>query len=170
MAGLRPDPDVSLALPPEGPALGNAPGVAFAGSALWLTEPLMRRLRDEVADGLRAASFGADAFRRSVRLAGDMLVDPSRRRRVDAFGETTTLLRTSAAPLTVFEDGLALFENLDSFIGDFTGRAVQKLTTPRHDRHRGATPASRMCGFRPRGRRGDSNGTAQWSRELAEAR
>ena len=51
----------------EGPALGNAPGVAFAGSALWLTESLLRRLRDEVADGLRVASFGADAFRNFIR-------------------------------------------------------------------------------------------------------
>ena len=56
--------DLSLARG-EGPALGNAPGVAFAGSALWLPEPLLRRLRDEVADGLRVASFGADAFRRT---------------------------------------------------------------------------------------------------------
>ena len=40
--------DLSLARG-EGPALGNAPGVAFAGSALWLPEPLLRRLRDYVA-------------------------------------------------------------------------------------------------------------------------
>ena len=53
--------DLSLARG-EGPALGNAPGVAFAGSALWEPEPLLRRLRDEVADGLRVASFGADAL------------------------------------------------------------------------------------------------------------
>jgi hypothetical protein len=163
--------DVSLARR-EGPALGNAPGVAFAGSALWLTEPLMRRLRDEVADGLRAASFGADAFRRSVRLTDDMLVDPSRRRRVDAFGETTTLLRTSAAPLTVFEDGLALFENLDSFIGDFTEfeqsqslpTSARMIATAGRDPGQPAFVAFGLGGgvvFR--------TGTAQWSRELAEA-
>ena len=70
--------DVSLARG-EGPSLGNAPGVALAGSALWLPEPLMRRLRDEVEDGLRVASFGADALRRTVRLEGDRLSDPSRR-------------------------------------------------------------------------------------------
>jgi hypothetical protein len=110
--------DVSLARG-EGPALGNAPGVAFAGSALWLPEPLMRRLRDEVEDGLRVASFGADALRRSVRLDGDRLSDP-RRHRANAFGESTELLETGNAPLTVFEDGLGLFEGLDTFIGDFT--------------------------------------------------
>ena len=110
--------DVSLARG-EGPALGNAPGVAFAGSALWLPDPLMQKLRDEVADGLRVASFGADAFRRTVRLSGDRVSDP-RRRRANAFGEVTTPLKTSHAPLTVFEDGLNIFQGLDAYIGDFT--------------------------------------------------
>jgi N,N-dimethylformamidase beta subunit-like protein/flagellar hook capping protein FlgD len=163
--------DVSLARR-EGPALGNAPGVAFAGSALWLTEPLMRRLRDEVADGLRTASFGADAFRRSVRLTGDMLVDPSRRRRVDAFGETTNLLRTSAAPLTVFEDGLALFENLDSFIGDFTEfEQSQSLpTSARTIATAGRDPGQpAFVAFGLGGGVVIRTGTAQWSRELDEA-
>src|SRR5918999_349179 len=59
--------DVSLARG-EGPSPGNAPGLALARSALWLHEPLMRPLRDEVQDGLRVASFGADALRRTVRL------------------------------------------------------------------------------------------------------
>jgi hypothetical protein len=163
--------DVSLARR-EGPALGNAPGVAFAGSALWLTEPLMRRLRDEVADGLRVASFGVDAFRRSVRLTGDMLVDPSPRRRVDAFGETTTLLRTSAAPLTVFEDGLALFENLDSFIGDFTEFEQSRSlpTTARTIATAGRDPGQpAFVAFGLGGGVVIRTGTAQWSRELDES-
>ncbi len=71
-------------------------------------------------DGLGVASFGVDSFRRTVELRGERMVDPSRRRRVDTFGEATSLLRTSAAPLTVFEDGLGIFEGLDSFVGDFT--------------------------------------------------
>ena len=49
----------------EGPALGNAPGVAFAGSELWLPDELLKRLRDYVADGGRLASFGAESFRRA---------------------------------------------------------------------------------------------------------
>ena len=163
--------DVSLARR-EGPALGNAPGAAFAGSALWLTEPLMRRIRDEVADGLRVASFGVDAFRRSVRLSGDMLVDPSRRRRVDAFGETTTLLHTSPAPLTVFEDGLALFENLDSFIGDFTEfEQSQSLpTAARTIATAGRDPGQpAFVAFGLGGGAVIRTGTAQWSSELDEA-
>jgi hypothetical protein len=120
--------DLSLARG-EGPALGNAPGVAFAGSALWEPQPLLQRLRDEVADGLRVASFGADAFRRTVRLRGDRIGDP-RRQRANAFGETTAPLHSSNAPLTVFEDGLGLFEGLDSYIGDFTDfEQSQRLPT-----------------------------------------
>ena len=46
--------------------------------------------------------------------------DPTPRRREDAFGERTKLLRTSDAPLTVFEDGLGLFEGVSGFVGDFT--------------------------------------------------
>ena len=163
--------DVSLARR-EGPALGNAPGVAFAGSALWLTESLLRRLRDEVADGLRVASFGADAFRRSVRLRGESLFAPGRPRRTNAFGETTSLLRTSPAPLTVFEDGLGLFEGLDSFIGDFTV-FEQSLGLPSAGRAIAAAgrdpsrPA--FVAFGLGGGLVIRTGTPQWSRELNEA-
>ena len=104
----------------EGPALGNAPGVAFAGSELWAPEQLMERLRDYVADGGRVAMFGADSFKRTVELRGDVARNPSRPRAANAFGEQTQLLRTSTAPLTVFEDGLGLFEGVSSFVGEFT--------------------------------------------------
>jgi hypothetical protein len=162
--------DLSLARG-NGPALGNAPGVAFAGSALWLPEPLLRRLRDEVADGLRVASFGADAFRRAVRVRDGRLVDPIRLR-VNAFGETTAPLKTSSAPLTVFEDGLGLFEGLDSFIGDFTEfEQSRRLPT-------GARPIAsagrdpNQPAFVAYGLGGGlviRSGTAQWARQLEES-
>jgi hypothetical protein len=164
--------DVSLARR-EGPALGNAPGAAFAGSALWLPEPLLRRLRDEVEDGLRLASFGADAMRRSVTLRGDRLLDPSGRRRVDAFGERTALLRTSSAPLAVFEDGLGLFRDLDAFVGDFTV-FEESEGTPSGARELAAagrdprTPA--FVAFALGGGMVIRSGTPQWARELEEDR
>jgi hypothetical protein len=164
--------DVSLARG-EGPSLGNAPGVALAGSALWLPEPLMRRLRDEVEDGLRVASFGADALRRTVRLERDRLVDPSDRRRVDAFGEGTALLRTSSAPLTVFEDGLGLFEDLDEFLGDFTvfeesdglPTESRRIATAGRDPRRPAFVAFGLGGGLV-----IRTGTPQWASELEEER
>jgi N,N-dimethylformamidase beta subunit-like, C-terminal/FlgD Ig-like domain len=162
--------DLSLARG-EGPALGNAPGVAFAGSALWLPEPLLRRLRDEVADGLRIASFGADAFRRSVKVRDDRLVDP-RRLRVNAFGETTAPLQTSPAPLTVFEDGLGLFEGIDSFVGDFTEfEQSQRLPTgARPIASAGRDPSEPA--FVAYGLGGGfviRSGTAQWAGQLDES-
>jgi hypothetical protein len=164
--------DVSLARG-EGPSLGNAPGVALAGSALWLPEPLMRRLRDEVEDGLRVASFGADALRRTVRLRGDRLTEPSGRRRVDAFGEGSALLRTSSAPLTVFEDGLGLFEDLDEFFGDFTvfeessglPSESRRIATAGRDPRRPAFVAFGLGGGLV-----IRSGTPQWARELEEER
>jgi hypothetical protein len=164
--------DVSLARG-EGPSLGNAPGLALAGSALWLPEPLMRRLRDEVEDGLRVASFGADALRRTVRLERDRLVDPSGRRRVNAFGEGTGLLRTTSAPLTVFEDGLGLFEDLDAFFGDFTvfDESDGLPTESRRIAMAGRDP--RRPAFVAFGLGGGlviRSGTPQWATELEEQR
>jgi hypothetical protein len=164
--------DVSLARG-EGPSLGNAPGVALVGSALWLPDSLMRRLRTEVEDGLRVASFGADALRRTVRLEGDRLTDPSARRRVDAFGEGTALLRTSSAPLTVFEDGLGLFEDLDEFFGDFTvfeessglPSESRRIATAGRDPRRPAFVAFGLGGGLV-----IRSGTPQWARELEEER
>jgi hypothetical protein len=164
--------DVSLARR-EGPALGNAPGVAFAGSPLWLPEELMRRLRAEVEDGLRVATFGADALRRTVRISGDRLLDPSERRRVDAFGEGSSMLRTSSAPLAVFEDGLGLFEDLDAFVGDFTvfeesdglPTEARRIATAGRDPRR---PAFVAFGFG--GGIVIRAGTPQWATELEEAR
>jgi hypothetical protein len=163
--------DISLARG-EGPALGNAPGAAFAGSALWLTEPLLRRLRRQASDGLSVASFGADAFRRSVKLVGERMIDPSPRRSTDAFGEATSLLSTSAAPLTVFDDGLGIFEGLDSFVGDFTEfeqsqslpSAARRIATAGRDPGQPAFVAYGLGGGLV-----IRTGTAQWSRELEEA-
>jgi hypothetical protein len=164
--------DVSLARG-EGPSLSNAPGVALAGSALWLPEGLMRRLRNEVEDGLRVASFGADALRRTVLLRGDRLTDPSARRRVNAFGEGTALLRTSSAPLTVFEDGLGLFEGLDAFFGDFTvfdeseglPTESRRIATAGRDPRRPAFVAFGLGGGLV-----IRTGTPEWAGELEEER
>ena len=142
----------------EGPALGNAPGVAFAGSELWLPDELLKRLRDYVADGGRLAAFGADSFRRAVKLKGAVISDPTPRRREDALGERTKVVRTSAAPLTVFEDSLGLFEGVSGFVGDFTvfetASRLSRLGAP-DDRGRPRRRPARLRRLRPRPRHGD---------------
>jgi hypothetical protein len=156
----------------EGPALGNAPGVAFAGSELWLPDELLDRVREYVADGGRVAAFGADSFKRSVTLDGDVASDPSPPRRANAFGERTELSRTSTAPFEVFEDRLELFEGLSDLFGEFT------VFESSLDLPRGATRASAA------GREAEQPaflayelgdglvlrvGTPQWARELEES-
>jgi FlgD Ig-like domain len=163
--------DIALARR-EGPALGNAPGVAFAGSELWAPRQLMERLRDYVADGGRVAMFGADSFKRTIDLRGESARNASRARRANAFGEQTELLHTGKAPLTVFEDGLGLFEGMSSFVGEFSVFEVSR-DLPRSARR--ITAAGRDAGqpaFLALGLGGGivlRTGTPQWARELEEA-
>ena len=156
----------------EGPALGNAPGVAFASGELWLPPPLLRRLRRYVADGGRVASFGAGSFRRSVRLRGELAHSPSRARAHDVFGESIASASSGPAPLELFSDELGLFEGLSGFIGEFTefepsrglpGTATALTTAGRE----AGEPAFVAYEF------GDGivlrTGTRQWSRDLDES-
>ncbi|MEA2407917.1 MAG: hypothetical protein QOE69_2036 [Thermoleophilaceae bacterium] len=156
----------------EGPTLGNAPGVAFAGSELWLPEELLKRLRDYVADGGRVTAFGADSFKRTVDLRGAVVSRPSPPRRENAFGERTELVHTSAAPLTVFDDSLGLFEGVSGFVGEFTTfepssglpRSARPMSQAGRDAGRPAFVAFGLGGgivMRA--------GTPQWARELNES-
>ena len=156
----------------EGPALGNAPGVAFAGSELWLPDELLRRIRDYAADGGRVAMFGADSFKRTVTLRGSELTDPAPPGPENALGERTELVHTSAAPLTVFEDGLGLFEGAGGFVGEFTvfepshglPRSARRIAEAGRDPGRPAFVAFGLGGgivLRA--------GTPQWARELEES-
>jgi hypothetical protein len=156
----------------EGPALGNAPGVAFAGSELWLPQELLRRVRDYVADGGRVAVFGADSFKREVKLRELVASDPTPPRRENSLGERTELLHTSAAPLSVFEDGLDLFEGASGFVGEFS---VFETSTGLPRSARRITEAGREAGrpaFVAFGLGGGivvRAGTPQWARELEES-
>ncbi len=164
--------DLSLARG-EGPALGNAPGVAMAGSAVWLPVSLEGRLRDYVDGGGRLVSFGADALRRSVRLSGETLADPSPPAPRNVFGERTGLVRTGPAPLSVSQDELGLFDGLSSLIGDFTV-FERSLALP------AGTSTVVAAGRDPDQpalvafRRGDGlvlrTGTPQWTSDLNESR
>jgi hypothetical protein len=146
--------------------------VAFAGSELWLPEELLRRLRDYVADGGRLAVFGADSFKRSVKLEGAVMSDPSSPRRENALGERTQVVHTSESPLTVFDDGLGLFEGVSGFVGDFT---VFETSAGLPESARRIAEAGREPGrpaFVAFGLGGGivlRAGTPQWARELNES-
>ncbi|CAN5158418.1 hypothetical protein BH20ACT20_BH20ACT20_00930 [soil metagenome] len=166
--------DLSLARR-EGPALGNAPGVAIAGSATWVPRRLRDGLRDEVeSNGLRVVSFGSETLKRTVALVDDRLRDPSPPRADDLFGERTRVFRSEVpAPLSAQRDGLGLFEGVDSLFGDFSvfERSVALPPDARlesaagRDEEEPAFVAYRFGkGIVIR------LGTPQWSRELEEDR
>lgn len=164
--------DVALA-EGRGPALGNAPGLAFAGDVRWLPAALERRLRRYADEGGRIASFGADSFRRTVALGDGLARDPSRPRRTNAFGERTALLRTDEAPLVVERDRLGLFSGLDRYVGGFTA-FERSLRLPRGARAltaAGREPGEPALVAYPLGRGLVLRaGTPQWSRELGAGR
>jgi FlgD Ig-like domain len=105
----------------EGPTLGNAPGIALAGSALWLPRSIRDRLLAEVERaGKPVAVFGGASLRRSVALLGNRLRFPSPPRPDDLFGERTRPERVDPpAPLAVERDRLGLFEGGDDLFGEF---------------------------------------------------
>jgi hypothetical protein len=112
--------DVALATG-RGPGFGGHHGVVFAGSERWFTEALDSRLRAYVERGGRVASFGTDAFRRTVALSAPALSDPSPPQETNVLGEQTAPAASAAAPLVVNPgDTLGLFSGTDGFIGLFT--------------------------------------------------
>jgi hypothetical protein len=119
---LRYDITTDLALAQgRGPGFANRPGVVFAGSERWFTEGLDRDLRDYVEGGGRVASFGTDAFRRTVEVSPTQLAAPSQVQSTNALGEQTAPAASAAAPLVVAPgDSLGLFAGTDGFVGLFT--------------------------------------------------
>jgi FlgD Ig-like domain len=104
----------------RGPRLTGHSGVLFAGSALYLTEELDAELRSFVDAGGRLASFGTDAFRRTVDITATSIGDQSTPQRSNIFGEAVNSTSSEAAPLVVHSDGLGLFAGTDGFVGLFT--------------------------------------------------
>jgi hypothetical protein len=111
--------DVALAAG-KTPGVAGHNGVLFAGSERWLTPKLNLQLRRFVSGGGTVVSFGEDALRRGADLKKGMLVDPTRRRRTDVFGERATSLTSPEAPLVLSQDKLGIFNGSDGFIGSFT--------------------------------------------------
>jgi hypothetical protein len=157
----------------EGPTLGNAPGVAVAGTATWLPRRIRERLRDEVERaGKPVAVFGGASLRRTVALLGDRLRFPSPERPDDLFGERTSSERVDPpAPLAVEQDELGLFGS-DGLFGEFDlveastalPETARLLSAAGREPERPAFVAYRLgrgVVIRP--------GTSQWARQLEES-
>ena len=111
--------DVALAAG-KTPGLEGHNGILFAGSERWLTPKLELQLRRFVTGGGTVVSFGEDALRREVDLEKGQLVDPTRRRRRDVFGERTTAFTSPQAPLVFSQDKLGIVAGTDYYVGSFT--------------------------------------------------
>lgn len=166
--------DLSLARR-EGPALGNAPGVAIAGSAIWVPRRVRDDLREEVeSNGLKVVSFGSQTLRRTVAVVDERLRDPSPPRADDLFGERTRVFRSEIpAPLSAQRDGLGLFEGVDELFGDFSvfERSVSLPPDAQLETAAGRVeeePA--FVAYRFGKGKVVRLGTPQWSRELEEGR
>jgi flagellar hook assembly protein FlgD len=154
----------------SGPRLRGHSGVLFAGSALWLTEGLDAQLREYVEAGGRVASFGTDAFGRTVQVTATRLGDPSPRQDANVFGEQTEPAASEAAPLVVHGDSVGLFAGTDGYVGLFT----------RFEQQQGLVSGARVVAAAGRDpehpafvayRLGEGTvvrvGTPQWARALA---
>jgi N,N-dimethylformamidase beta subunit-like protein len=129
---LRYDVTTDLALTEgAGPALGGYRGVVLAGDERWITPALGAQLRAYVRRGGRLWSLGVDSLRRTVRLGGGTLSDPSSPRLVDALGARPRQpLVTTAQPatMTIYRDGpLGLFHQTS---GAFAGYRVYEALAP----------------------------------------
>ncbi len=165
--------DLSLARG-EGPALGNAPGIAVGGTATWLPRRLRDRLLAEVeTEGKAVAVFGGQSLRRSVALVGDRLRDPSPPRPDDLFGERTRPERVDPpAPLAVERDRLKLFSSVDSLFGEFSliERSVSLPDAARLLSAAGRDPGEpAVVGYRLGEGTVVRVGSPQWTRQLDEA-
>jgi len=158
----------------EGPSIANAPGVAFAGTTVWLPRRVRDDVRGEVEKGERVAVFGGGSLKRTVALVGRRLRDPSPPRPDDLFGESTRTFGTDPpAPLSAEEDRLGLFRGADQLFGEFSvferserlPEGARLLTSAGREEGQHAFVAYRLG-------RGTviRLGTPQWARELNEQR
>ncbi|HEU4976348.1 MAG TPA: N,N-dimethylformamidase beta subunit family domain-containing protein [Baekduia sp.] len=92
----------------NGPKLAGHRGVLIPGDARWLPAGVRAELRTFVRRGGTLVSLGTDSLRRTVRLDGDRLSDPSPPRRADLFGMRLGPLQHRATNLEVFQDDPAV--------------------------------------------------------------
>ena len=121
-AGERYDLTTDLALVRgHGPTLiRDRPGVLIAGDARWLPPTVGAALRGYVQRGGRLLSLGTDSLRRSVRVRGTRLTEPSPPAQADAFGARLRPLHRERARLLAFPgDAIELWKGSDGLIRGF---------------------------------------------------
>jgi hypothetical protein len=111
--------DVALARPGGGRLLRGHRGVVLAGIPRWLPADVGAALRRFVSHGGRVFSPGTDALRRTVRLSGAELTQPSPGSAADLFGSTLAPLAHRRVELLAGRDPIGLFKGGDGLFRGF---------------------------------------------------
>lgn len=126
---LRYDITTDLALARrQGPGLAGHTGIVLVGDERWLPARVTAGLRAFVRAGGKLAAFGVDSLRRTVKLAADILSDPSPPTEADAFGARLAPVATAPGPVTDYLDRVGLFSGAGGqFSGYHTYEATQSV-------------------------------------------
>jgi hypothetical protein len=111
--------DVALARPGGDRLLRGHRGVVLAGIPRWLPADVGAALRRFVSRGGRVFSPGTDALRRTVRLGGAELTQPSPGSAADLFGSTLAPLAHRRVELLAGRDRIGLFKGGDGLFRCF---------------------------------------------------
>jgi hypothetical protein len=111
--------DVALARPGGDRLLRGHRGVVLAGIPRWLPADVGAALRRFVSRGGRVFSPGTDALRRTVRLSGAELTQPSPGSAADLFGSTLAPLAHRRVELLAGRDRIGLFKGGDGLFRGF---------------------------------------------------
>jgi FlgD Ig-like domain len=115
-----------------GPTLAGHSGVVLAGSELWLPASLQATMRAYVQNGGHVMSLGIDSLRRSVTVAGQRALHPTRAAADDAFGAALgPIVAHDPQLITVIGDRLGIFKQTSgAFPGFHSYQPVRSLAAP----------------------------------------
>jgi hypothetical protein len=115
-----------------GPTLQGHTGVILAGSLRWLPSSLASTLRAYVANGGHVVSIGTDSMLRSVAVAGQHALRPSKPAAADPFGaKPGAVVIHSSNLITVIRDGLGIFaQTSGAFPGFHNYQSIPSVAAP----------------------------------------
>jgi FlgD Ig-like domain/N,N-dimethylformamidase beta subunit-like, C-terminal len=115
-----------------GPTLQGHTGVILAGSLRWLPGSLASTLRAYVANGGHVVSIGTDSMLRSVTVAGQHALRPSKPAASDPLGaKPGAVVLHSSNLITVIRDGLGIFSQTSgAFPGFHDYQSISSVAAP----------------------------------------
>ena len=115
-----------------GPTLQGHTGVILAGSLRWLPGSLASTLRAYVANGGHVVSIGTDSMLRSVTVAGQHALRPTKPAAADPLGaKPGAVVLHSSNLITVIRDGLGIFaQTSGAFPGFHNYQSIRSVAPP----------------------------------------